>query len=289
MRLDRDHDCSGTARPLVGSKIGAAGEKSPSRCAAVGIRHELVLRVVVSHPLIEDEEDGPVPDQVRNADGAAEVRQVLECGRTRAWACPGRCNEKVRASRAELSTIKPRLPLYRLPGPRRLLPKAAACAKGELAPLFTVPLMSRPSEARWFRSLALWFANGLLAGTASAAADCAAAGGRGVGIRVHGGALETVLRIRGRSSRGCLLASLRFLLDWPRPLRESRWRRYRNPRGLGGGGGPAEVLISSSGSSFKSHSGAPAPAAIVTSCLMGAKQSISTWKFQTPSGRSANV
>src|SRR5580693_2925200 len=97
------------------------------------------------------------------------------------WSYPGfgvSCpvNEKERASNAELSRIKPRLPLYKLPGPRRLLPKAAACAKGELAPLFTVPLMSRPSVARWFKSLALWLANGLLAGTASAALDWVAAG-----------------------------------------------------------------------------------------------------------------
>src|ERR1700680_1190083 len=83
--------------------------------------------------------------------------------------CP--VKEKVRASSAELSRIKPRPPLYRLPEPRRLLPKAAACANGELAPLFTVPWISRPSEARWFNSAGLWLANELFAGTASSAAD----------------------------------------------------------------------------------------------------------------------
>ncbi len=56
-------------------------------------------------------------------------------------------NEKERASRTELSNMRPMPPLYKERGPRRLFPKAAASEKGELAPLLTVPLMRNPSTA----------------------------------------------------------------------------------------------------------------------------------------------
>src|SRR4051794_3155715 len=59
--------------------------------------------------------------------------------------------------------------------------------------------------------------------------------------------------------------------------------------GDAGGGGGAWDLISSNGSSFSSHCGLGALGAMATSCLTGVKQSISTWKFQTPSARSPNV
>ena len=36
--------------------------------------------------------------------------------------------------------------------PLRLLPNAASCANGEAAPLFALPLMRKPSAARWLRS-----------------------------------------------------------------------------------------------------------------------------------------
>jgi hypothetical protein len=69
-----------------------------------------------------------------------------------------------RASRAELSSINPMLPLYSDVGPRRLLPNAGASENGERAPLFTVPLMSNPSAARLLSSSALWFENSSAAG-----------------------------------------------------------------------------------------------------------------------------
>src|SRR3977135_1199575 len=61
--------------------------------------------------------------------------------------------EKERASSTELSNMRPMPPLYNDRGPRRLLPKAFAREKGELAPLFTVPLIRKPSTAFWLRSL----------------------------------------------------------------------------------------------------------------------------------------
>src|SRR6185295_20018564 len=52
-----------------------------------------------------------------------------------------------RASHAELSRIVPTPPVYSDRPPRRLLPNAGSCAKGDAAPLFTLPLTSNPSAA----------------------------------------------------------------------------------------------------------------------------------------------
>ncbi len=49
------------------------------------------------------------------------------------------------ASRFELSNVIPRFPLYSDRPALRKLPNAADCANGEDAPLFTLPLISRPS------------------------------------------------------------------------------------------------------------------------------------------------
>src|SRR6266496_5693421 len=57
--------------------------------------------------------------------------------------CP--VSENERASSDELSSTNPRLPLYNDRPPRRLFPNAADCAKGEAAPLFTLPLIRTPS------------------------------------------------------------------------------------------------------------------------------------------------
>src|SRR5580704_6360055 len=48
--------------------------------------------------------------------------------------------------------MTPMLPLYSDRDPRRLLPKACAIAKGELAALLAVPLIRKPSAARWLSS-----------------------------------------------------------------------------------------------------------------------------------------
>src|SRR5258708_39244396 len=74
--------------------------------------------------------------------------------------------EYERASNRELFSINPILPLYSDLGPRRLLPKAGASENGELAPLFTVPLIRNPSAARLLSSSALWFENSSVAGVA---------------------------------------------------------------------------------------------------------------------------
>ena len=43
-------------------------------------------------------------------------------------------------------------PLYSPLVPLRLFPNAITCAKGEAAPLTALPLISKPSAARWLRS-----------------------------------------------------------------------------------------------------------------------------------------
>src|SRR5689334_25334531 len=48
--------------------------------------------------------------------------------------------------------ITPRLPLYNPRPFLRKLPKAADCANGEAAPLFTLPLIRSPSEGAWLVS-----------------------------------------------------------------------------------------------------------------------------------------
>src|SRR5579871_812315 len=63
--------------------------------------------------------------------------------------------EKLRASKYDVSKMIPILPLYCDRMPRRLLPNACDCAKGELAPLLAVPLISSPSAARWLSSAEL--------------------------------------------------------------------------------------------------------------------------------------
>src|SRR3982751_4284233 len=49
------------------------------------------------------------------------------------------------AFKAELSITRPRLLLYSDRSPRRLFPNAADCANGVAAPLFTLPLIRKPS------------------------------------------------------------------------------------------------------------------------------------------------
>src|SRR4051812_19624071 len=63
-------------------------------------------------------------------------------------------NENALASSAEFPSRKPTLPLYKDRAPRRLLPKAADWAKGDAAPLLTLPLMRNPSEGAWLASAA---------------------------------------------------------------------------------------------------------------------------------------
>src|SRR5437763_6814289 len=59
---------------------------------------------------------------------------------------------------------RPRLLLYRERSPRRLLPNAADCANGVAAPLFTLPLIRKPSLGAPLA--ALISAGALLAGVA---------------------------------------------------------------------------------------------------------------------------
>src|SRR5262245_2497379 len=56
-------------------------------------------------------------------------------------------NENGLASHAEVSACTPRAKLYNAPGRRRLFPNAAGCANGDAAPLFTLPLITKPSDA----------------------------------------------------------------------------------------------------------------------------------------------
>src|SRR3954453_3021152 len=56
-------------------------------------------------------------------------------------------NVNGRESNREFPDTTARPPLNSDPRPLRLLPKADACANGEAAPLFTLPLMRNPSAA----------------------------------------------------------------------------------------------------------------------------------------------
>src|SRR5260221_191745 len=80
--------------------------------------------------------------------------------------------------------MTPRLPVYIEPGPLRELPNAPACEKTEAAPLFTLPLMARASDADSFG----------LGGVASLSPAAGAGAATGA---VMGPALPSVLRNAG--------------------------------------------------------------------------------------------
>ena len=128
-------------------RIQSLGEIS---AALRRIRHQSRLRGVVNvaRPLVSDEEVRAVPEEMRNLQRAAQrchARDAVVGGLGVFWPL----REKGRASNAELSKMTPSPPLYSPLAPLRLLPKANDCAKGEAAPFITLPLIRKPSAARW--------------------------------------------------------------------------------------------------------------------------------------------
>src|SRR5579863_3303648 len=89
---------------------------------------------------------GPLRRMCQNRSGPANV--PMRCSSSYLGLGVGwPANENGRESHAEVSPTKPKPTLYNDPGRRRLLPNAAGSAKGEAAPLLTLPLMRNPSAA----------------------------------------------------------------------------------------------------------------------------------------------
>ena len=143
---------------------------------------------------------------------------------------------------------------------RRLLPNAASCANGDAAPLFTLPLIRKPSAAA---------AVGV-AGRRRIVHDRRAAGRTGSPARAE------TLRGGAAAGAGALVAvgpfAGRGLWD---PAGDAGSERTWLTEGAGGVCGRPAV-ISASGSIFNSHVDAGAPSAIVISCVAAAKPIIST-------------
>src|SRR5581483_7273518 len=137
--------------------------------------------------------------------------------------------------------------------PRRLFPNAGDCAKGDAAPLLTLPLMANTSDA-----LRAWSAVTGPDGSLAMASGLAGAVAARLGLA--GGASGFTATRGGGGAEG-------IPTD---------------------GAAAAAALISTRGKSFNSHAGSGAPGTIVTSCWIGVKQSISIWKFHVPSARSVN-
>ncbi len=107
--------------------------------------------IAIPGPLVVDEEVGAVAEQARNLDRTAEGEHALDMvvvgprrvlSGQRKW--PG-IEGRVIEDETEVAVIQDRESF-------RLLPKACAIAKGELAALLAVPLMRKPSAARWLSS-----------------------------------------------------------------------------------------------------------------------------------------
>src|SRR5579871_3164668 len=178
------------------------------------------------------------------------------------------------------------LPLYSERAPRRLLPNAPAWAKGELAALLAVPLMRKPSAARWLRSeelcsFALW----------------ADAGGSDAGVPVAFTSVRwkpdlvlvaVVWPFLGFALEGGAGACAAFEAGGPAGM-------VAVASDLAEAGADAAAAtderpwIWSSGNIFRSQSAGCVAPAMVTSWWTGAKPTMVTSKVQRPSPRSGNT
>src|SRR5262249_22292471 len=150
---------------------------------------------------------------------------------------------------------RPMLPLYSDRCPRRKLPNAGDWANGVEAPLFWLPLIRRPSEARWLRSAEErllssaglapsvgWLPLAFAFRSVRWKPPCGLAGVGGGFLPLR---LPLVLAAGGGGAVACGAA------DWPV---EACAVVAGAAVGVGDGAG-ADALISSNGSIFISHSG----------------------------------